>query len=339
MINLDGSLGEGGGQILRSALALSMVTGQPFRIENIRANRDKPGLMRQHLTAVRAAVEVGRARVEGDAIGSTAITFTPGTARGGDYTFAIGTAGSTTLVLQTVLPALLTAPEPATLEISGGTHNGHAPTVHFLQKAFVPVIERMGAKVEVDLVRHGFYPAGGGKISVRIEPARSLTPIEILERGKTTRRLAIASVAGLSGSIAKRELAVIAKRLTWLEHELRIDQLPEGVGPGNVIGIELESEHTAEVFTGFGERGVSAEKVAEAVAGQVRRYMALDAPVGEHLADQLLLPMALAGGGAFRTGPLSRHCTTNAHVIERFLPVKIHTEGVSQDPVTVRVLG
>jgi RNA 3'-terminal phosphate cyclase (ATP) len=339
MINIDGSLGEGGGQILRSALALSMVTGQPFRIENIRANRDKPGLMRQHLTAVRAAAEVGRARVEGDAIGSTALTFTPGTTKGGDYTFAIGTAGSTTLVLQTVLPALLTATTPSTLQISGGTHNTHAPTVHFLQKAFVPVIERMGPRVDVELVRHGFYPAGGGMIRVRIEPAKSLTPIEMLERGKTTRRLAIATVAGLSGSIAKRELAVIAKRLTWGEHELRIEQLPDAFGPGNVIGIELESEHAAEVFTGFGERGVSAEKVAEAVAGDVRRYLSIDAPVGECLADQLLLPFALAGGGAFRTGPLSRHCTTNAQVIERFLPVKVHAVGSGQEPVTIRLLG
>lgn len=339
MINLDGSLGEGGGQILRSALALSMVTGQPFRIENIRANRAKPGLMRQHLTAVRAAVQVGCAQVEGDAIGSTAITFVPGTAKGCDYTFAIGTAGSTTLVLQTVLPALLTAAEPSTLEISGGTHNGNAPTVHFLQKAFVPAIERLGPRVGVELVRHGFYPAGGGMIRVRIEPSKSLAPIEILERGRTTRRLAVASVAGLSGSIAKRELTVIANRLTFDEHELRIEQLPDACGPGNVIGIELESEHAAEVFTGFGERGVSAEKVAGRVAADVRRYLALDAPVGEHLADQLLLPMALAGGGAFRTGPLSRHCTTNAQVIERFLPVKVHTEGSGQDPVTVRVMG
>lgn len=338
MITIDGSLGEGGGQILRSALALSMVTGEPFRIENIRANRNKPGLMRQHLTAVRAAAEVGRAHVEGDAIGSTSLAFTPGQPRGGDYAFAIGTAGSTTLVLQTVLPALLTAAEPSTLEISGGTHNGHAPTVHFLQRAFVPVIERMGSRVEVELVRHGFYPAGGGMIRVRIEPSATLAPVEILERGRTTRRLAIATVAGLSGSIARRELAVIAKRLSWEEDELRIEQLPDGAGPGNVIGIELESEHAADVFTGFGERGVSAEKVAERVAGDVRRYLALDVPVGEHLADQLLLPMAIAGGGAFRTGPLSSHCTTNAQIIERFLPVKLHAEGSGQDPVTVRVL-
>ncbi len=339
MITIDGSVGEGGGQILRSALALSMVTGQPFRIENIRANRDKPGLMRQHLTAVRAAAEVGRASVEGDEIGSTALSFKPGTTNGGDYTFAIGTAGSTTLVLQTVLPALLTADEPSTLEISGGTHNGHAPTVHFLQNAFVPVIERMGPKVEVELVRHGFYPAGGGMIRVRIEPVQSLTPIEILERGQTTRRLAIASVAGLSGSIAKRELKIIAKRLSFEDNELRIEQLPDAYGPGNVVGVELESEHVAEVFTGFGERGVSAEKVAERVASHVRRYLSLDAPVGEHLADQLLLPMALAGGGAIRTGPLSRHCTTNAQTIERFLPVKVHAEGSGQRSVTVRILG
>src|SRR6202140_4872670 len=159
MILIDGSIGEGGGQILRTALGLSMVTGQPFRIENIRAGRDKPGLLRQHLTAVNAAAEICGANVEGAAISSRELSFSPGNVKSGEYTFSIGSAGSTTLVLQTVLPALLAADGPSSLTLEGGTHNPHAPPIDFLEKAFVPLVNRMGPTVHVALERAGFYPA------------------------------------------------------------------------------------------------------------------------------------------------------------------------------------
>jgi hypothetical protein len=157
MIRIDGSLGEGGGQILRNSLSLSLATGKPFRIENIRAGRERPGLLRQHLTAVLAAVEVGGAGVEGATLGSTAVTFSPGKVRAGDYRFAVGTAGSGTLVLQTVLPALLTADAPSHIAIEGGTHNSAAPPFDFLDRAFLPLIERMGPKVRLQFERFGFY--------------------------------------------------------------------------------------------------------------------------------------------------------------------------------------
>lgn len=337
MIDIDGSFGEGGGQVLRSALTLSMVTGQPFKIRNIRANRPKPGLMRQHLTAVNAAAEISNATVSGDAVGSSELEFRPGPIRPGGYQFAIGTAGSTTLVLQTVLPALLTTGAPSTIEVSGGTHNTHAPSVHFLQHAFLPILTRMGCHVEVHLERHGFYPAGGGLVRAKIAPNHTLSPIELFERGEVIERKAVATVAGLSRAIAKRELAVIQSRLGWQDDEVHTEELPEDVGPGNILSVEIRAEHVSEVFTGFGERGVSAEKIAEGVANSVRRYLASDVPVWHHLADQLLLPMALAGGGGFRTGRLSKHAETNADIIERFLPIKVHRQGNNDHEATVRL--
>ncbi len=319
---IDGAVGEGGGQILRTSLALAIITNTPVRIERIRANRSKPGLMRQHLTAVRAAAEVCAGRVAGAELGAREIEFTPGPVTPGRFHFSVGTAGSTTLVLQTVLPALLRADGPSTVVIEGGTHNIHAPTTRFLQHAFCPILDRMGGRVDVTLERPGFYPGGGGRIRATIEPG-TLRPIELLERGEPIGRRAIASVAGLSGSIAARELDVVKKELGWSDDECSIEQIEDAAGPGNTLSVELLYEHVTEVFTGFGARGVSAEGIAKRTTQRVRRYLKQGVPVGVHLADQLLLPFALAGGGAFVTGPLSDHTTTNAMVIERFLPVSI----------------
>ena len=312
-------MGEGGGQVLRSSLALSMVTGQPFVIDNIRAGRRKPGLLRQHLTAVKAAAEVSCAHVSGASLGSGAIEFTPGPVNAGAYRFSIGSAGSTTLVLQTVLPALIRADGPSEVVIEGGTHNPFAPTVHFLTKCFLPVLARMGPRVEVELVRHGFFPAGGGQIHVSIKPVDRLTPLELIERGDITRRLAIATVAGLPGAIADRELETVTKKLHLTHNETRHDLIGDGLGPGNVLSIELESDQLTEVITGFGEKSVSSEKVARVASKRAQEYISSGVPVGLHLADQLLIPLALAGEGAFRTGVLTRHTKTNMLVIESFM--------------------
>ncbi|MGC4118346.1 MAG: RNA 3'-terminal phosphate cyclase [Myxococcales bacterium] len=206
MIVIDGSQGEGGGQIVRTSLALSLVTGKAFRIEKVRAGRAKPGLMRQHLTAVEAAQAIGGAHVEGAAVRSGALTFTPGTVKPGSYTFSIGTAGSATLVLQTVLPALLRASGPSTLVLEGGTHNPLAPPFDFLARCFLPLVSSMGPRVTATLQQPGFYPAGGGRFTVEIAPAAKLAPLELVERGPIQRRLARALVAHLPPTIAHREL-------------------------------------------------------------------------------------------------------------------------------------
>jgi RNA 3'-terminal phosphate cyclase (ATP) len=321
---LDGAEGEGGGQILRSALSLSLLTGRPFRVENIRAGRARPGLLRQHLTAVHAAAEVGAARVEGAELGARALTFTPTALRGGVYTFRVGTAGSATLVCQTVLPALLGAKDPSVVTFEGGTHNPMAPSVDFLDRVFLPALRRMGADVAVSPERHGFYPAGGGRFSLRVTPS-ALAPVTFMERGAVTGVSVTARVAGLAYAIAEREVASARERLDR-PCVGRAEKLGRTEGPGNVALVEVQCEHATELFALCGERGVSAEEVGRRVADEALAWIDAEVPVGEHLADQLLLPLALAGSGRFVTVAPSLHTVTNARVIERFLPVAVALE-------------
>jgi len=335
MILVDGSLGEGGGQVLRTSLALALVTGKPFRIVNIRAGRKQPGLLRQHLTAVRAAAEVGGGRVTGDALRSCELAFEPGPVRPGRYEFAVGTAGSATLVFQTVLPALATAPGPSELVLRGGTHNPWAPPLDFLQQAFLPVLARMGPEVTVNLVRPGFYPAGGGEFHVSIRPA-ALAPLVLLERGEVLSRRARALVAGLPAHIAERELKVVRGKLGWPPEALVFEPIDGTFGPGNVLMLEIRCEHVTEVFTGFGQLNVRAETVAARAVDEARRWLASGVPVGEHLADQLLVPLALAGG-KFRTVRPSGHAETNLAVIRQFVDVDASCTEIGCDVWEVEV--
>lgn len=338
MVRIDGSKGEGGGQVLRTSLALSLVTGTPFQMVNIRAGRQKPGLLRQHLTAVKAAAEVGAAEVAGAELGSRELTFQPRALSPGNYFFAVGTAGSATLVLQTVLPALMVASGPSTLVLEGGTHNPLAPPFDFLEKAYLPLVRRMGPKVEAVLDRHGFFPAGGGKFRVKVEPA-PLKPLTLLERGGVKRRQATALIAQIPFDVAKRELATVEQELKWRPHELRTEELKRSQGPGNVLWLEVESEHVTEVFTAFGERGVRAEEVAGKAAEEVKRYLEAEVPVGEHLCDQLLLLQALAKGGTFRTLPLDGHAVTQLETFKHFLDVKVDVREVAPEVREVTVRG
>lgn len=319
-IELDGSHGEGGGQILRSALTLSMITGKPFRIERIRAKRSKPGLLRQHLTAVQAAAAVCGAQVTGAAAGSQTLSFVPGRIKGGEYDFAIGSAGSCTLVLQTVLPALWFADGSSTLVVSGGTHNPAAPPADFLIRTWLPLMRSAGVDMDIELVRHGFYPAGGGEIVARVRPASALHPFELVSRGELLGTKAIAIVAGVPVDVAKRELAGVAARLGNVEQELRV--LSSREGPGNALLVELRYPEVTEIFTAFGERGLPAEAVADKVAKEAGGFRDGSAAIDEHLADQVLLPMALAGRSTFTTCRASLHLQTNIAVIQKFLAVE-----------------
>ena len=326
MITIDGSFGEGGGQVLRTSLALSLTTGTPFRIQNIRGVRKKPGLLRQHLTAANAAAEIGQARVDGAVLGSTELSFEPGEIAPGEYHFAVGTAGSATLVMQTVLPALLTATGQSKLILEGGTHNPYAPPFDFLERVFLPIINRMGPTVTANLERPGFYPAGGGRFAVEITPCSRLNRVDITERGELRRCSATALVAKLPAHIGARELKVVEKELGWDAEHLKVEEVTSSHGPGNALMIEIECDNITEVFTAFGERGVRAEDVAGKTVEQARQYLEANVPVGPHLADQLLLPFALAGGGSFRTLPLSNHARTNLDVLGKFLDIDIKTK-------------
>lgn len=330
MIIIDGSQGEGGGQILRTSLALSLVTGQRFRIERIRAKRRKPGLLQQHLTAVEAAKTVGCAEVDGARLGSQTVEFRPGPVTAGDYRFAVGTAGSATLVLQTVLPALLTASGKSTVTLEGGTHNPMAPPFDFLAKCFMPLIQRMGPSVELELRRHGFYPAGGGRFHARIEPVKKLARLDLLECGPVRSRQARVLVSKLPEHVGQRELAVVRDELKWPAEECAIEAVPYPVGPGNAVVLAIEAEHVTEVFTGFGERGRPAEEVAKSAVKAAKAWLDAGVPVDEHLADQLLIPMVLADGGSFRTTKPSLHTTTNAEIVQRFVTIPIRTEQESE---------
>lgn len=326
MIELDGSQGEGGGQILRSALALAMVTQTPFRIRNIRAGRSKPGLLRQHLIAVQAAVDVCGARTSPLALGASELEFYPGPVRGGAYEWAIGSAGSTVLVLQTVLPALLFADAPSQLSISGGTDNGMAPPLEFLQQAFLPRLAEMGAVAHVHASRYGFYPAGGGILHAAIQPCRQLMPCEWLEAGARVQGWAEAICAGLPMNIAERELEALRKGMNWQAEQVHARALSHEEGPGNILLMTLQHAHSTEVFSALGEKQLSSEQVAQNVLQDARRWTVSKAAVSEYLADQLMLPLALAGGGAFTCDVVSEHTKTNADVISRFLPVRFEFE-------------
>ncbi len=323
MVIVDGARGEGGGQILRTALALSMCFEKPFRIDNIRATRSRPGLRRQHLTAVQAAARVSAAHVQGAVLGGTALEFRPAAVRPGSYRFDVGTAGSTSLVLQTVLPALLSAPGTSRLVLEGGTHNPQAPPFEFLEQAFLPLVNRMGPQVTARLVRPGFYPAGGGCVEVTVEPAERLAPLALLERGPVVGMHAAVWLSGLARHIAERECTTLRAALELGEQDVVVLEVEAPRGPGNAVVVTVQCAFVSEVFVAFGQRGVPAEAVAANAAEAVHTYLAAGVPVGSHLADQLLVPMALAGGGAYVSVAPSSHTRTNIEVVRQFADVEI----------------
>lgn len=336
-IEIDGSFGEGGGQILRTSLSLSLVTGKAFRIDRIRAGREKPGLLRQHLTAVRAAAAISGAQVEGAEPGSKSLSFVPGAVRPGDYHFAVGTAGSATLVLQTVLPPLMLAAGPSALTLEGGTHNSAAPPFDFLERSFVPLLVRMGPRVRLAFERYGFYPAGGGLFRAVIEPCAKLVPLHLGPRGAILERRIAAVAVNLPSHIVHRERETAARLLGWGPETFVRSARCESPGAGNVVMIEVKSEEVTEIFTSFGQRGVSAEDVATAAASETLDYLDNDAATGEHLADQLLLPLALAGAGSFTASRWNLHAQTNAEVIARFLPVRFEVKREASGTVRVQI--
>ncbi|MDO5289972.1 MAG: RNA 3'-terminal phosphate cyclase [Pseudomonadota bacterium] len=338
MIDIDGSQGEGGGQVLRTALALSVLTGQPLRIERIRAGRAKPGLMRQHLACVQAAAAISGAQVQGAELRSAQLHFVPGPVRAGEYRFAVGSAGSAMLVLQTVLPPLLLADAPSTLHLSGGTHNPMAPCFHFLRDAYAPLLARLAPQagtppLALQLRRHGFYPAGGGQVrAVITPPAVPLQALDLPQRGAWLGGQAECLHPGLPGAVATRELAALGRALGWPPEALHHGSASQHEGPGNALMATLRYAHVTEVFTEFGARGISADTVAARLVAQVRDYQRSvadgdhGAALGPHLADQWALLLALAlwqrGGQAlFTCSEATEHLRTNLAVMARFLPL------------------
>lgn len=337
MITIDGSEGEGGGQMVRNSCALSLVTGEPFRISNIRGRRPKPGLMRQHVTAVEAACVISGAECSGLTVGATELEFRPGRVTPGEYRCAVGTAGSTGLVLQTVLMPLVLADGPSRLVLEGGTHNMLAPPFDFIERTFLPVINRMGPSVSARIVRHGFYPRGGGRIEVDITPA-PLAPIDCIERGEQLGVAGQTVFTGLLFEIAERMLARARRDLgAWPDDAFAVRELPADQGPGVILMLEARYANVTEVVSGFGQLGVPAERLAKTCAARMNGYIEASAFAGPYLADQLVLPFVLAGGGSLTTVKPSQHTLTAIDIAKRFtgLRIELTRQGAGEHLLTV----
>jgi RNA 3'-terminal phosphate cyclase (ATP) len=340
LIELDGSFGEGGGQILRTSLALSLLTGKPFHLRNIRAGRAKPGLQPQHLMSVRAAAAVGRAQTRGDSKGSSDLEFTPGPVRPGRYRFDIGTAGATGLVLHTLyLPLALGAAGPSDLTLVGGTHVSTSPCFHFLDTTWRRYVELLGSRLTLKMVRPGFYPRGGGVVEIHLEPCARLRGLPVLERGPVTVS-GFSAVAGLPRHVAVRQARRAAHRLKQrhgIEADLREEEWPGG--PGSVLALVVDTATVPALFFALGERGKPAERVADEAVDEAAAYLnAGPAAVDCHSADQVVLPLALAAGPSeFTVAEVTAHLLTNVAVIRRFVDRDITCEGREGEPGRVRI--
>ena len=348
MIEIDGSYGEGGGQILRTSVSLSALTLNPVRIIKIRAGRPKPGLKRQHIAGIELTSRLVGAEVEGLEIGSTEIVFKPSTLMSGDFSYDIGTAGSISLVLQAVLPPAILSVEPVKFFIKGGTDVNWSPPIDYLREVFVPLMKRMGANVEIKLKRRGHYPRGGGQVEVEISPAREISPVTLLEFGDVSTVSGISHCVKLPGHVADRQANAVESELA--NHNLRFDRIERewyqknndphfGAGSGIVLW--------AESTTGFrlgadrlGERGKRAEEVGKEAVMQLLEELATGKAIDSHLGDMLIPYLALAKGiSQIGVTEVTAHLVTNIWVTEKILGVKITLEGSIGEPGVVSVDG
>jgi RNA 3'-terminal phosphate cyclase (ATP) len=342
VIELDGSFGEGGGQILRTSLALSLLTGKPFHLRHVRAGRAKPGLHPQHLMSVRAAAAVGQAETRGASLGSTDLEFRPGPVRPGPYRFDITTAGATSLVLHTLyLPLALHADRPSDLTLIGGTHVNQSPCYQFLETTWRPYLGLLGLRVGLRMDRPGFYPRGGGVVTAHLEPCPRLKGLTLRQRGPVTVR-GFSAIAGLPEHVAQRQARRAAFRLKQqygIQADIRQEEWPGG--PGSVLALVVDTAPVPALFFGLGERGKPAERVADEAADQAAAYLdAAPAAVDAHSADQLVLPLALAEGPSeYTVSAVTLHLTTNVAIIRRFVDRDIVCEGNEGESGRVLIRG
>ncbi|OOG26410.1 RNA 3'-terminal-phosphate cyclase [Thioalkalivibrio denitrificans] len=338
-VHIDGTMGEGGGQVLRSSLTLALLTGRPVRLTRIRARRDRPGLGFQHRMAVHAAARISRARVDGDRVGSQDLEFVPGPVVPGDYHFDIGTAGNTSLVLQTVLLPLALAPGASTVGVTGGTHVPLSPCFHYLDWHWRTMLSRLGLGFDLRMTMAGFYPQGGGEIHAAIRGDARIDALDLRDRGRLLEVHGLSAVANLPEEIAQRQRGRALRGLAAIDCpvHIAIESLPAR-SQGTVLVLLARFEHSQACFFALGARGKRAERVADEAVEELLAFLATDGAVDRWLADQLLLPLACAGGpSVFRTGEVTLHLLTHAEVIRRFLPVTIRIDGEPGAPGTVHV--
>jgi RNA 3'-phosphate cyclase len=339
IVKIDGSMGEGGGQILRSSLALSLLTGRPVSINRIRAGRQKPGLQPQHRMSVRAAAEICQAQTRGVDLGSTRLDFEPGPIAPGKYHFAVGTAGACSLVLHTIyLPLALRASAPSEVVITGGTHVSHSPAFEFIGGTWSKYLALAGVRVQPRLQRAGFYPRGGGVLEASIEPCAGIKGIEI-EAVACQPKVSVRSmVSGLPANIVDRQADRARELLQEMDLQVEVVKEIRRDGLGTLLAIEIETRPVGTTFTALGARGKPAETVAEEAVEQVRTYLAQPPAVDRFSADQLILPLALAEGpSSFPVEEVTLHLLTNVEVVRRFLERDIKVEGKEGESGFVRI--
>ncbi|ACB39854.1 RNA 3'-terminal phosphate cyclase [Pyrobaculum neutrophilum] len=329
-VRIDGSYGEGGGQILRTSIALSALLGKPVEIVNIRAKRANPGLQPQHLTGVSAAALLTDAEVEGAAKGSTRLFFKPKALKCGTFNIDIGTAGSISLVVQTLAPILLYAPCPTKLVITGGTDVAWAPPIDYMRFVFARYLTRFGARIAIELVKRGHYPRGGGKAVVQAEPAGRLRAVDSVEFGRPAKIAGVSHAVNLPPHVAERQARAAREALAKLGYaaEVEVEARNDGLGPGSGVVLWAESD-VGNVVGGdaLGERGKPAEEVGREAAEKLAAVLKAGASLDPHMADMVVLYMALAQGRSrLSTTEATMHLQTNIYIVEQFLPVKFKLE-------------
>lgn len=339
MLEIDGSFGEGGGQVLRTSLSLSCLLNKPFRISNIRIKRKKPGLMPQHLMAIRALTLISNAKVSGDSVGSTELIFEPKEVKAGEYVFDIGTAGSISLLLQALLPPLIFAKDRSSLSLKGGTHVPFSPTFNYINEVFLSVLKMLGTDIEANIENYGFYPKGGGKVRVEIMPAEKITGMNLIERGEIKNIKGVSGVANLPLSIAERQkdsaLKILASQ--GLNAEIGSIAVP-AFGNGTFLFLKIKTVSCFAGFSSLGERGKRAELVGEEVAKSLINYYLTNACLDLHLADQIVLYLSIAHGeSVFTTSEITNHLLTNLWVIERFTSFLYKIEGEIGKPGRITI--
>lgn len=342
MIELDGSHGEGGGQILRSALALSILTGKPFKLVNVRANRRPPGLRPSHVMSMKAASAVCLGLYKGGSVGSSSLFFEPGELKAGAYRCDVGTAGSTGLVLQTIyLPLALRGASESHLTLTGGTHTATSPCFHYLETTWAAFLQRVGIEVQLEMTRPGFYPRGGGEVRVTVRPCSRVRGLRLIECPEVTTAGGFSAVAGIperQHDIARRQSRRLAHKLKQEGIESHIPEEYWDGGPGTVVATVFRQLPVPAMFFAVGERGRPAESVADDAAEQAIQFRNARAPVDAHSADQFVLPLAFSPDASeFRTSEVTRHLTTNIDVIRRFVDRDISCEGGEGQPGIVRI--
>ena len=324
---IDGSYGEGGGQLLRTACALSAITGEPVRLRDIRARRSPPGLAPQHLTAVKAVAALCDARVEGLELRSPELVFRPDSLRGGEFRFDVGTAGSITLVLQALLPAALAAGAPVHIHLTGGTDVRSAPPLDYLRFVLLPLLARMGARVVITLLRRGYYPRGGGEVTVVVQPGR-LQGLCIEAPGAVKEIRGIAHVSNLPAHIVERMQQTAARMLSDIVHveiEQQILGPGEAIAQGGAIVLWARTDHALLGGSEVAQRGIPAERIAGNAAQALRDEIAAGATLDLHASDQILIYCALAQKpSCFLARALSSHAQTTLWLLQQFLPLRVN---------------